>query len=222
MKKITLLAFLLFVNLLGFSQIDKDQFALQVAKAEEQNFAKLKEYVWKRNSKIFIENQLKLTTVSEFKFNSEGKIEATLVDAKTTVDQKPGLRGAAQKNAAEDKMEYVQKVLGISMNYAFLSKGELVDFFEKGTITENDSSFVAVASNIMVKGDTLSLKIDKTSKLIIHREFTSMLGTDMFKGSMNYDKFSNGTLHGTVTNLLIPSQKMKIEGTNQDYTIRVK
>jgi hypothetical protein len=111
MKKTIFLAMLLMSATIVFGQLDKDQLALTVAKAEEQNLVKLKEYIWKRHSNVFMDNQLKLTTVTEFKFNKDGKIEATFVDANTAVKQKPGLRGAAQKSAAEDKLEYIQKTL---------------------------------------------------------------------------------------------------------------
>jgi hypothetical protein len=221
MKKIVSLALFLLSATIVFGQIDKDQLALKVAKAEEQNLAKLKEYIWKRHSNVFMDNQLNLTTITEFKFKPDGKIETTVVDAKTTAQQKPGLRGAAQKSAAEDKLDYIQKALQLSVNYAFLSKGELVDFFDKATITEKDGMLEAVASNVLIQGDRLLVKIDPTSNLITYREFTSLLGKDAIDGKLNYDIFSNGTLHGTMTTVNMPVQKMRIEGSNQDYTIRV-
>jgi hypothetical protein len=222
MRTIFFLSIFFLSGFLGFGQTDKEQLALKVAKAEEQNLARLKEYIWKRHSNVFLENQLKLTTITEFKFNPEGKIETTVVDANTTVKQKPGLRGAAQKSAAEDKLDYIQKALELSISYAFLTKGELVDFFDKSTITEKDGFLEAVASNVLVQGDRLLVKIDPTNNLIVYREFTSLLGKDAIDGKLNYDKFSNGTIHSTMTTLNMPVQKMRIEGSNQDYTIRVK
>jgi len=222
MRTIFFLSIFFLSGFLGFGQTDKEQLALKVAKAEEQNLARLKEYIWKRHSNVFLDNQLKLTTITEFKFNPEGKIETKVVDANTTVKQKPGLRGAAQKSAAEDKLDYIQKALELSISYVFLTKGELVDFFDKSTITEKDGFLEAVASNVLVQGDRLLVKIDPTNNLIVYREFTSLLGKDAIDGKLNYDKFSNGTIHGTMTTLNMPVQKMRIEGSNQDYTIRVK
>jgi hypothetical protein len=66
--------------------------ALSVAKAEDENLIKLKEYIWKRHSNVYLEDQLKLTTITEFKFDENGKIEAKVIDATTTVQSKPGLR----------------------------------------------------------------------------------------------------------------------------------
>jgi hypothetical protein len=107
------------------------------------------------------------------------------------------------------------------VKYAFLSKGELVDFFDKATITEKDGILEAVASIVLLQGDKLLVKIDPTSNLIYYREFTSLLGKDVIDGKLNYDKFGNGTIHGTMTTLNMPVQKIRIEGSNQDYAIRV-
>ncbi|MBK8292152.1 MAG: hypothetical protein IPK96_15670 [Flammeovirgaceae bacterium] len=50
------------------AQIDKEKLSLNISKAEEANQVKLREYVWKRRSDVFIESQLKLTTITEFRY----------------------------------------------------------------------------------------------------------------------------------------------------------
>jgi hypothetical protein len=204
------------------AQTEKEKLALNVSKAESENYDKLKEYIWKRQSNVFIDNQLKLTTITEFSFGSDGKLTPKVIDAKTTVQQKPGFRGAAQKSAAEDKLDYVQKALELSLMYAFMSKGELVDFFDKATISTKDGMIEAVAANVHVQGDKLMVRIDPSTSLFLYKEFTSLLGNDIIEGKLNYDKFSNGTVHGTMTTLNLPVQRMRIDGLNKDYTIRVK
>jgi hypothetical protein len=159
--------------------------------------------------------------LTEFKFNAEGKLETNVVTTETTVKQKPGLRGAAQKNAAEDKADYEEKALQLALSYTFLSKGELIDFFDKATILEKDGLIEAVASDVLVKGDKLIMRIDPVTYLIVYKEFSSLLGNDLIDGKLLYDKFSNGTMHGTSTTLNLPVQKMRIDGLNKDYTIRV-
>src|SRR6478609_4612488 len=108
------------ISLACAAQINKEQLALDINKADEANTEKLKEFVWKRKSDVFANGQLKLTTITEFSFDSEGKLQAKLVDADSDVKQKRGLRGRAQKNAVEDKMEYVSKALELSLAYTFM------------------------------------------------------------------------------------------------------
>ena len=44
-----------------------------------------------------------------------------MVDAETSVQKKPGLRGAAQKNAIDAKMDYLEKALELSLHNSGVS-----------------------------------------------------------------------------------------------------
>ena len=111
------------------------------------------------------------------------------MDAESTVKKKPGLRGAAQKNAAEDKMEYVDKALELATSYTFMSKGQLLDFFTKATVTENPGVIEATAENVYVKGDKLTILIDPKTNLYINKKFSSLMGKDPIDGEIKYEKF---------------------------------
>ncbi|HQU99673.1 MAG TPA: hypothetical protein PLO59_00880 [Bacteroidia bacterium] len=209
-----------FVNTMA--QTDREQLSLAVSNAEAQNQQKLKEYVWKRKSQVFIESQLKLTTVTEFSYTPEGKLNTKIIDATTTVKKKPGIRGAAQENAAESKLDYIEKALALAMSYTFMSKGEMIDFFSKATITKSAEKIIAIASDVHVSGDKLEIHIDPKSNLYLFKKFESLLGNEKVAGKLNYENFQNGTNHISTTTLNLPAQKMDIEAQNQDYTIRIK
>ena len=221
-NKIQLLILISLVSSLAFAQVDKEQLALSISKADDANTEKLKAYIWKRKSDVSINGEVKLTTFTEFSFDDQGKLQAKLVDAESSVKQKPGVRGKMQQNAAEDKMDYVGKALELSLAYTFMTKGQLMDFFSKATITEKDGVIEATGENIYVKGDKLTVWVDKKTNLYTKKVFSSLLGKDAIDGQINYEKFSSGVSHGSTTTLNMPVQKMKIDATNQDYSQRVK
>jgi hypothetical protein len=204
------------------AQTDKDKLALTINAADEANSKQLMQYIWKRKSDVSIDGQVKLTTITEFSFDEQGKVQAKLVDAESSVKQKPGVRGKMQQSAAEDKAEYVQKALELSLAYTFMTKGQLMDFFSKATVTEKDGNLEATAENVYVQGDKLTIVVDKKTNLYRKKTFSSLLGKDAVSGEINYEKFSNGVNHGTTTVLDMPAQKMKINAINQDYSQRVK
>lgn len=223
MKSKTCFAILIaFCALPCVAQIDNETLSLKISKAEEANQQKLKEYVWKRRSDVYADNQLKLTTITEFSFTPEGKLETKIIDTDTNIKKKPGLRGAAQANALEDKADYIRKALDLSIQYTFMSKGEMLDFFTKATVSENNGQIEAVAYDVHVKGDRLLIRIDPATYLYTYKEFTSLLGKDKVEGKLNYEKFSNGINHLSTTRLDLLATKMVIDARNQDYTIRVK
>lgn len=206
----------------AMAQVDVEKLSLSISKADEANLQKLKEYIWKRRSDVFIESQLKLTTITEFSYNSGGKLETKIIDAETTVKKKPGLRGQAQANAAEAKLDYIEKSLALALEYTFMTKGELLDFFSKASVTEKNGLIEAVGNDVHVPGDRLLIRVDPTTYLFTYKEFTSLMGNDKIEGKFNYENFSNGTNHLSTTTLNLPAQKMNIDARNQDYTIRIK
>jgi len=219
--RISLFILSILSTLIAFAQVDKEQLALTISKADDANTEKLKAYLWKRKSDVSIDGVHKLTTITEFSFDAQGKLQATMVDAETSVKQKPGLRGKIQQSAAEDKMDYVGKSLELALSYTFMTKGQLLDFFEKATVTEKDGIIEATGENVNVPGDRLTVLIDKKTNLYMKKIFSSLLGKDPVNGEINYEKFSSGINHGSTTVLNMPAQKMKIEAKNQDYSQRV-
>lgn len=222
--KLCILALSLFTfsSMSAHGQVDKESLSLKVSKAEEANLQKLKEYIWKRRSDIFVESKLKLTTITEFSYDSEGKLQTKVIDAETTVKKKPGLRGAAQANAAEDKLDYIQKALALGLEYTFMTKGETLDFFSKANVVEKNGQIEVTATDVHVPGDRLLVRIDPNTNLYTYKEFTSLLGKDKIEGKLNYETFGNGTNHLSITALSLPAEKMSIDARNQDYTVRVK
>ncbi len=220
MKKILYLI-CLFPALLCSAQIDKDQLALAVNKADEANTGQLKSMIWKRKSDVFIEGALKLTTITEFSYDANGKLQAKVIDSQSTVKDKKGIRGKIQENSAEDKMDYVSNALDLALKYTYMTKGELIDFFGKATVTEKNGIIEATAENIYVNGDKLTVLIEAATNLYIFKKFSSVLGKDAIDGQIKYEKFSSGVNHGSTTTLNMPAQKMKIEAVNQDYSVRM-
>jgi hypothetical protein len=220
--KISAAMFALTLSFMSSAQIDKEKLALEISAAEDANNEKLKAFIWKRKSDVSLDGQVKLTTITEFSFAPNGKLEAKLVDAESNVKQKRGLRGRAQKNAAEDKLEYVGKALELSLAYTFMSKGQLIDFFSKAQVAEKAGIIEATATDVYVKGDRLTIQLDPASKLYTNKKFSSLLDKDPIDGEIKYEKFSSGINHGTTTVLNMPAQKMKIDAVNQDYSQRMK
>ena len=221
MKKLLLFIFLI-PAMLCSAQIDKDQLALAINKADEANTEQLKSFIWKRKADVYVENVLKLTTITEFSFNQAGELETKIIDSESSEKKKGGIRGMVQENAAEDKMDYVGKALDLSLAYTYMTKGQLIDFFGKATVTEKDGIIEATAENVYVEGDKLTVRVEAATNLFLEKKFSSLLGKDPVDGEVKYEKFSSGVNHGSTTLLNMPAQKMKIDAVNQDYSQRVQ
>jgi DNA-binding ferritin-like protein (Dps family) len=220
--KISLTVTVMLLFSLGYAQIDKEQLALKVSKADEANTQKLKEYIWKRHSTVTVSGEVKATIINEFSYDETGKLQMKNVGGETSVKKKPGVRGKIQESAIEDKTDYFQKALELSLSYTYMSKGQLLDFFEKATVTEKAGVIEVTGENVYVKGDKLTIFIDAKTNLFISKKFSSLLGKDAIDGEIKYAKFASGINHGSETMINLPAQKAVVTAKNQDYSQRVK
>lgn len=221
-KSILLSAAFLAFSLSGFSQIDKDQLALEVSNVDAENTEKLKAYIWKFYADILGEDGNKTTLISEFRYDENGKLNINVVDGETNIEAKRGLRGRVQQDAIENKLEYIGKAMEYSLAYTYMTKGQLLDFFDKAEVTEKDSVITASAKNVYVEGDQLTIRIDATTKYYLSKSFSTKLGEDLISGEVQYEPFkSSGVNHISTTKLEMPAENITINGENKDYTIRV-
>ena len=204
-----------------FAQIDKDQLSLDISKAEAANTEELKAFIWKKESIITIDGEQKLTMLNEISIDSEDEINVTNLDAQTTVKQKRGIRGRIQESTAENNTEYLEGAIKHALAYTYMSKGQLLDFFNKAEITDKGDILVATASDVYVKGDKLTIEVEKETKLFISKEFTSTMGEDPISGRIDYKKFTNGINHVYKSMLNLPKKKAVINSENRDYVQKV-
>jgi len=213
---------------LGFSttalaQVDKDQLALEVSKVDAENINRLKEYVWKLHSVISGEGGSKTTLISEFQFDEKGELQVTVIDGETNIEQKKGARGKAQQSAMQSKLEYVGNAMKLGMAYTYMTKGQLLDFFDKAEIREENGVIVAVGKNVYVQGDELTIRLDAKTKFFLSKSFTTKMGSVPVQGELKYATFeSSGVNHVSTIQLKLPTEHVTIDGENKDYTIRVR
>lgn len=221
MKKLVLI-FALGVWMTSFAQVDRDQLSLDISKADAANTEQLKSFIWKKASVVTVGGEVKANTLTEFKYDENGKLQMQNIDAETNVRQKRGVRGRIQQNAAEDNMEYVEQALNLMISYTYMTKGQLLDFFGKAELSEMDGILTASAKDVFTKGDMLEVKVEQATNLFVHKKFSGFMGEDPVSGEINYGKFKSGISHVTNHVLNLPGKNAVINSTNQDYSQRVQ
>ena len=222
MKKLFVSMFALIMSVAAFAQLDTDQFALDVSKADAANTEQLKAFIWKRHATATVDGEVKATVVNEVSFDETGKIQVTNVDTQSNVKQKRGVRGKIQENAIEGNVDYVESALEMALAYTYMSKGQLLDFFGTATITDAGDKYQITGANVFVQGDSLTVVVEKATNLFLSKGFSSMLDEDPISGEIQYAKFSSGVSHGFTTVMNLPGKKAIINAKNQDYTARIQ
>ncbi len=208
-KLIFLLAIGVWITSFAQVEVDRDQLSLDISKADAANTEQLKSFIWKKASIVTVDGVVKANTLSEFSFDEKGELQFKNIDAETNVRQKRGVRGRVQQSIAEDNLDYVEEALKVMISYTYMTKGQLIDFFGKADIIENDGIIEATASNVYKEGDRLTIKIESATKLFLYKEFTGYMEDDQISGEVNYGKFKSGISHVTTFKLRFP-QKMQL------------
>lgn len=194
-----------------------DELALAVGDAQKGNLAALSKYSWRVKSNVAKAGQSMATTVTEMRFNTEGKLDATKISSESNVEKKPGLRGRQQEKEMEEFSTYLEGVMNQSFKYIFMSKGTLVDVFDGAKIAETKESVDVTAGDVFVKGDQLVLSIDPTSKLARKLTFKTTLDKDTITGAVDFATIANGPNKPTHLVIQVPTQTIVITSETYDW-----
>lgn len=225
MKRIITTLAVLVLTLIGsntLAEIDNDQLSLDISKANEANMVKMKAFIWKKASEVIVDGQDQLDFLNEISISDDGKVTVVNLDVESHVKQQRGLRGRMQKKAVAENAEYMEGAMQHAVAYIYMSKGQMLDFFSKAKITDEKGVLTAIATDVLAKGDSLTVKVDKTTKLFVSISFTSSLGADPISGEINYAEFSSGISHVSTSTLNLPARNAVIKSTNKDFVQRVK
>jgi hypothetical protein len=156
--------------------------------------------------------------VSSLSVGADGKMITTVVSSKPAKEPKSGIFGDKDRKKLKDLQSYVDGAVAEAQGYIYLSKGKMVDFFDKATITPSANTFKVTGTNVNKTGDTLIMNITKKKLSYISQSFKSNLANnDPVSGSVNYKTFSNGLTAIDNGNLILPAKKIKLHLTNSGY-----
>jgi hypothetical protein len=220
MKKIAFISVLsFFIIHIAFAQSSqKTNLSLKVSAAADANRTALAGYVWTRTVTVYEGGELKLTTVSSLSVGPDGKLVTTAISSTPAKPPKNGIFGDKERKKLKDMQTYVDGAVAEAQGYIYPTKGKMVDYFDKATITPSGKTFKVTGTNVYKTGDTLTMNIIKTSLAYMSQSFKSTLSNnDPVSGSVNYKTFSNGLTAIDNGNMSLPAKKLKLHVTNSNY-----
>jgi hypothetical protein len=219
MKKLVSMLVIVLISASISSLIAQDNtlLGLDIAKAQETNRALLMSYSWQRSAKIFNNGEEKMHSLVKVWFNTDGKMESSVLSSESTVQQKRGVRGRAQQGAGEDLAALLEKTLSSSIQYVILSKGYWIDLTDMADVKVEEGVVKIDAKDLLVKGDEVHYILDDGTKLFKSITISSVVEGKSFTCSIDFKTMSDGTNHPSHTEIVIPSESIKITSENIDY-----
>jgi hypothetical protein len=224
MKKALLLFNLVVLGITGiFAQSNKTDLSLQVSAAAAANRAQLKDYVWTRTVQVFSSGALKTTTVSSLSIGPDGKMVTTAVSSVST-DPPPtrGIRGDIAKNKIAEMKAYVDAALKVSMGYIYMTKGDMVNYFDAAGISQSGNTIKVAGSNVLQPNDQVTMNLATGSLAFISESFSSTSSGDAISGLINYKTFDNGLTAINSGELDLPAKNIKLMISNSGYAKKLQ
>ena len=200
----------------SFSQVDKTQMSLDVSKKYQQNIGQLAQLTWKRKTEGFVDGKMAMSSLSSVTIGPDGKLNAVVIQKQSYVAQKRGLRGAIQKGVVSDINEYVKNAVELVNKYIFLSQGQMIDLFNKGTLSILGNSLQAEGFNLLLQGDRVNFKFDQSSLLYQSQDISTIMNGDPVKAIVKYETI-NGINRVNSVVIDLPGPKVKIKLANFEY-----
>jgi hypothetical protein len=98
-----------------------------------------------------------------------------------------------------------------------MTKGTLVDVFDRATIAQTEGSVDVSAGGIFVKGDELFMSVDPASKLARKLTFKTTLDQDTITGVVTFAKMENGPNKPTQLEIQVPTQAIVIKSETYNW-----
>jgi len=202
--------------------IDPAERALEYAKGQQQNMDVLKQYSWKTRSNIMSGGNPVLTTLIQARFDAEDKLQLTTISSETHIEKKRGFRGKKQKKELEKFGQLIESVLSLQTAYLMMSKGQLVDFFEKATFEDGTGEMKGLqkihGNNVLVKNDQLTIWVDPSTGLSQKVVIKSSLDENtIVEGTIDYKTIQDGPTTASVSILTIAAQGISIKSERFDF-----
>ncbi len=198
---------------------EKTKLALEIAKAQGENAAKLMAYSWTKSTKVYEEEEEKIHQLAKVWFTADGKLESTTLSSESAKQQRPkiGVRGAIQSNQMKSFSELISESMKQTQAYTTLSKGSWMDMMDKANVDTGGGEIRVAAKDVLMPGDKALYVIDKSTKLIKSVEVSSTAQDKPIQSRMKYNTMEDGTNRSDVTEITIPSESLRIVSENIDF-----
>jgi len=210
----------------SFSQTDemKNDIAL-IKKNLVDSKESLKKYEWIETTTVFIKGEQKSVKQNQCYYGVDGTL--TKVETGGSVKGKTpgGIRGRIAENKKEEMGEYIEKALKQIKSYIPPQPEKIQKVYDAGKtgiqILEPGKKFKLDFSDYNQAGDLVSIKLDRTSKLLMGYSVKTFVesATDVVNFDITLKALPDGTSYPAEIVFNSPGQDLKIVMVNSGYKV---
>ena len=204
------------------AQDDVAEFGLAYSSAQQKNIDQIKQYRWKTSTVVTQGGEVKRTRVVSNRLSEKGEMVQTVDEDEKSGRDKKGLRGKRQDNKAEDKEDYFVEIVAKMSAYVFMTKGQEVDFFDKGSVSDGSGDLQGTrmirASDVLATGDGLTKWVDPETLQTKRIDVFFLVDETTVKGEVLYRPIEGGPNVPRMCTIRVLEKEIVVEAEFMEYT----
>ncbi len=190
--------------------------------------ASIKGYEWIETTTLFLKDEQKSSTQNQCYYGVDGKLYKVQVGAPSEEKKARGLKGKIVENKKEDIKEYMEKCNQLIKTYLPPDAAKLQQIYASGKTTiqalEPGKKYKLSFPDYNLKGDVLSITIDKEKKMLLGMSVSSYIdkADDKVEFSLNYSALPDNTQYAGETTLHAAAKNVKIVIKNSGFKVAAK
>jgi len=197
------------------------------AQAQKQNAAQLRQYSWTSRTELKLKGESKNVKLESVRYDANGQLQKTPLDSgapapQQASPQKQGRGGGRVKaKIVENKKEEFKELLGdlakLTQSYAHLTPEQTQAFAQSAKVTQGQGTMELQGSNVVVKGDSMTVVVDGSTFLIRQVRIDSLYENNPLNLTINYLMIPQGPSYSAKVDLSYPKKEVQVTVENSNY-----
>ncbi|MFO1460659.1 MAG: hypothetical protein U1G08_14795 [Verrucomicrobiota bacterium] len=220
MKPFLLPALLLSLLVPSFlnGQVPNEGFANAIIAARQNNANLMKQYSWNCRTEVSESGVPKDTRVDSVTWGPDGQPQHTLLNDQANPLPQGFLRRRIAEQERQQSEDYLKGLRAFLHQYTLPSAGQIINLISTSPILPGPAGTLQVSgSSVVVPGDTVSLTLSATTRLLNRMTIMSFYKGDEVTVTATFKSLANGLNYAAYTQVNVPSKNLTVLIQNYDF-----
>lgn len=200
------------------AQVPNEGFANAIIAARQNNANLMKQYSWNCRTEISENGVPKDTRVDSVTWGPDGQPQHTLLNDQANPLPQGFLRRRIAEQERQQSEDYLKGLRAFLHQYTLPSAGQIINLISTSPILPGPAGTLQVSgSSVVVPGDTVSLTLSATTRLLNRMTIMSTYKGDEVTVTATFKSLANGLNYAAYTQINVPSKNLTVLIQNYDF-----
>lgn len=189
--------------------------AQHVTQARQENADQTRDYSWTRRTEVKVKGEVKNLKTELVRYDVDGELQVTPISQDQSKSPK-GIRGKVAKKKAGEMKDWMAELGELLHAYSLPTAGTLLDFLDKSVVVPDGSGHKLVAENVVVQGDSMTMRVNDAFQLT-KTEISTTYDGSAVQLTTDHSTTPDGLDYVARTNIVVPDKQVEMTVENFSY-----